>query len=190
MAIEGMIGSIRLVTGALDAEGVPYAVTGSVASSIHGEPITSIDVDIVVLMTPDQAPRFAGRMAPRFYADAETLRRAALDHSITNILDQTTGLKFDISVLAETPYHQQLFQRRIKMAHPDSGVTFWIVSPEDIVLMKLLRRRDTRSRKQWDNALSVVRVQGSRLDWAYLRKWARQLSIEGDLEALAREAGI
>ena len=61
---------------------------------------------------------------------------------------------------------------------------------EDIILMKLLWRRDTRSTKQWENALSVARVKGARMDWKYLFEQARTLDIEEDLIALRDEAGI
>ncbi len=37
MATEPLMDLIQLVAGALESEGVPYAVTGSIASSIHGE---------------------------------------------------------------------------------------------------------------------------------------------------------
>ena len=56
--------------------------------------------------------------------------------------------------------------------------------------MKLLWRKDTQSRKQWENALSVVRVKGVSLDWKYLFEQARTLGLEDDLIKLRDEAGI
>jgi hypothetical protein len=56
--------------------------------------------------------------------------------------------------------------------------------------MKLEWRKDTGSRKQWDNALGVVRVHGARLDWKYLFERARLLGVEGDLTALRDESGV
>ncbi|GMU24896.1 MAG: hypothetical protein AMXMBFR13_49670 [Phycisphaerae bacterium] len=44
---------IRKLCGALEDQQVLYAVTGSVSTSIHGEPVTCIDVD-------DQLAREAG----------------------------------------------------------------------------------------------------------------------------------
>jgi hypothetical protein len=64
------------------------------------------------------------------------------------------------------------------------------VSPEDIVLMKLIWRKHSQSHKQWDNALGVLRVKQHQLDWEYLRKWARVQDVEQDLDQLAKEAGI
>ena len=190
MPVDPLLEVIALVTNALDRQGVVYAVTGSVASGIYGEPVTSIDVDIAVRMTPDQAAEVAQRLRPRFYADADMLRQAARDCSLANLIDQQTTLKVDISVLENTPYHEEVLKRRTRISYPGSDTSFWVVSKEDIILMKLLWRRDSRSRKQWENALGVVQVQGHRLDWPYLRCWAQRLGVEEDLDQLAREAGI
>jgi len=65
-----------------------------------------------------------------------------------------------------------------------------VVTAEDIILMKLLWRRESRSEKQWSNALSVARVKRARLDWKYLWEQARSLGIEDDLVKLRDEAGI
>jgi hypothetical protein len=181
---------IRMVTGALEGEGVVYAVTGSIASSIHGEPVTSLDVDLVTCMTADQAGRVAGRLVPRLYAEVDAVRRAAVEHRMVNFIDGSSGFKVDISMLDDSAYHRELMSRRVKIAHPESGDAFWVVSPEDIVLMKLVWRRESRSEKQWRNALSVLKVQGHRLDWSYLRSWAGRLGVLEDLEQLAREARI
>ena len=64
------------------------------------------------------------------------------------------------------------------------------VTPEDIILMKLLWRRDSTSEKQWRDALSVARVKGARMDWKYLFEQAKRLGIEEDLITLRDEAGI
>ena len=190
MATEPLMDVIRMVAGALEGEGVSYAVTGSIASSIHGEPVTSLDVDMVTFMSADQAARVAGRLGPRLYADADMLRRAAVEHRMANFIDGSSGFKVDISVLADTAYHRELMRRRVKITSPDIGDTFWVVSPEDIVLMKLEWRKESRSEKQWRNALSVLKVRGHQLDWSYLRDWAGRMGVLDDLEALAREARI
>ena len=45
------------IIGQLDRAGVPYMVTGSIASSYHGEPRATRDIDIVVDTTPDALNR-------------------------------------------------------------------------------------------------------------------------------------
>jgi hypothetical protein len=158
MSTNPIIDLIAQVTASLEEEGITYAVTGSVASSIHGEPVTSIDLDIVTNMKPEQATRLANKVAPRIYADANMLRQAAVEHAMVNFYDAVTGFKIDISVLEDTPYHKEVMKRRIHITHPRENISFWVVSPEDVILMKLIWRKDSQSQKQWDNALGVARV--------------------------------
>jgi len=190
MASDALMELIHLVTCALDAEGAVYAVTGSIASSIHGEPVASLDVDIVTFLIPEQAARVAARVAPRLYADSDMMRRAAAEHRMANIIDGASGFKVDISILADSAYHREIMRRRVRIAHPESGSAFWVVSPEDTILMKLVWRKESRSEKQWRNALSVAKTQGNRLDWNYLRSWAGRLGVLEDLEALRKEVGV
>ena len=181
---------LTLVCDALDSVGIRYAVTGSVASSVHGEPITSFDVDICLTMTAADARRFDEVLPDRFYRNLEGMEQAATNRSMSNIIDTKTGLKVDLSTLPDEPYFRSVMVRRYQIAYEPGGRSFWTVTAEDIVLMKLLWRKDSRSQKQWDNALSVVRVRANQLDVRYLREWADRLGIQGDLDALINEAGL
>ena len=59
------------VLAAFDALEVPYAVGGSVASSLYGNYRMTNDVDILVDMRPGQVREFVERLGPDFVADIE-----------------------------------------------------------------------------------------------------------------------
>ncbi|MCK4660543.1 MAG: hypothetical protein KAV82_13565 [Phycisphaerae bacterium] len=174
----------------LDAVGIPYAVTGSVASSFHGEPYASLDVDLVCRMTPEQAGQVAKRLPQRFYRSDEMLIEAAQNCGFAHLIDTKTGLKVDLSVPAKTSFYDQVLLRRQSVELAPDTPRFDFVTAEDIVLMKLLWRKDSQSTKQWDNALGVVRIQAARLDWKYLFDQAEQLGLTDDLTALRDTAGV
>ena len=190
MNADPFVDLIDVTTRHLAHVGIEYAVTGSVMSGIHGEPVTSYDVDIVVKMDAAQAVRLADALPQRFYRSEESLVDAARTCGMANLIDSDTGLKVDLSCMQPTSYRDAVFLRRVKVSLGPGTPEFDGVTPEDIVLMKLLWRKDTRSQKQWENALSVARVNGARMDWKYLFEQARELEIEDDLTKLRDEAGI
>lgn len=181
---------IQCVVEHLDRLKVSYAITGSVASGVHGEPIQSQDVDIALRMLPSQARALAASLPNRFYRSAELIEEVAKVGGMANLIDSMTGLKIDLCVLAHTPFYNEVLARRVLMPFDPHGPSFYVVTAEDIILMKLLWRRDSRSEKQWSNALSVARVRRASLDWKYLLDQARSLGIEDDLIQLRDEARI
>lgn len=187
---DALVGALTAVVEALEAVGAKYAVTGSIASSVHGEPFASLDVDLIVIASAGEAAKVAASLGPRFYAPADMLSAAAERNEFANVVDNASGLKVDLSFVAGTGYLAEALARRVRSRIGSSGPEFWFTTPEDVILMKLLWRRETRSAKQWENALSVARVRGTRMDWKYLFAKAEELGVEGDLTKLRDEAGI
>ncbi len=187
---NALITTLSAVADALEQNNVIYAVTGSLASSLHGEYFESMDVDIVLIASPADALNAASQLAPRFYAPAEMLSDAASRGSIANVIDNQTGLKVDLSFIGVDSYMRQVLQRRIRSRIGSDPREFWFVTPEDIILMKLVWRKDTQSAKQWENALGVARMKNVNMDWKYLFEQARTLGVEADLIKLRDEAGI
>ena len=111
---DALIQTLTAVVEALEAVGVPYAVTGSVASSVHGEPHMTQDVDLVLRSSPAQAAAVAARIRPRFYAPDDMLMQAAAEHGFANVIDGLTGLKADLSFVAETGFLGEVMARRIR----------------------------------------------------------------------------
>lgn len=187
---DAFVDLLNAVCQPLEDQRIQYAITGSIVSSVYGEPLTSLDVDICLRMSPVEARQLARTLPARFYRDEDAMVDAATRSTMANLLDLNSHLKIDLSVLAREPYYDSVLSRRRLVSYGLGGQQFWSVSPEDIVLMKLLWRKDSKSQKQWNNALSVVRVRGANLDWKYLNEWAPRLQLKQDLESLRIEAGV
>ena len=189
MTDDPLVEVLSAVTRVLDEAHVEYAVTGSIASGLHGEPRATIDVDIACRLSPAQAEAVARGLPDRFYRSADVLRRAAETSGMANLIDQSTGVKVDLSALSRTTFHDSVLARRKPIPFGTGAPEFQFVTAEDVVLMKLDWRRRSRSAKQWDDALGVVRVRGARLDWDYLRRMASLLDLADDLDRLRDEGG-
>ncbi|HXI03701.1 MAG TPA: hypothetical protein VNI57_11045 [Candidatus Saccharimonadales bacterium] len=170
-----------LAAEALESCGLRYLIGGSLASSFSGEPRATLDIDMVVDLSPKLVAAVVERMKGEFYADADSLRRAAAEHSSANIIHLATSIKVDLFVMGGTPLDEQQMERRQQVQIPGvPGRFLYVYAPEDILLQKLrwYRLGGEKSDHQWRDVMGILRVQGERLDGAYLRRGAETLGVE------------
>jgi len=176
-----------LVVEALEALGVPYLIGGSLASAVHGVVRTTLDADLLADLQLEHAEPLAQALGTAFYVDVESIRDAIRRRSSFNVIHLETMFKVDIFILRQRPFDQTQLQRRTKQViATDPEREVYVASAEDTVLAKLewYRRGGEVSDRQWQDVLGVLRVQGSRLDLAYLQHWATSLGVS-DLLAKA-----
>jgi len=100
--------------------------------------------------------------------------------------------KVDVFVCEQRPFDQAQFERRkAQVIATDPERTAYVASAEDTVLAELERYRmgGDASERQWRDMLGVLKVQGERLDLAYLRQWAAALGVADLLESALTEVG-
>lgn len=162
---------------ALDGAGVGYLLSGSLASSLQGEPRATHDIDLVV----EVDTRLVDALARAFGADAyyfdQMAAREALDHrGMFNLIDTATGDKVDFWALTDSGFDQSRFARRERVRV--FGVDIAVSSPEDTILQKLKWAKAAGgSEKQVRDAIGVYEFQHGTLDEAYLDRWAIELDV-------------
>jgi hypothetical protein len=182
---------ILLVAQTLERLGIPYAIGGSLASSLHGVMRSTLDVDIVADMKLEHIQPLVAALSKEFYADDEMMRDAIEHHSSFNLIHYETAFKVDIFIRKLRPFDQmQLERRRKSVIATDPEESVWVVSPEDIILAKLewYRMGGEVSDRQWRDILGVLKTRAGELDLAYLRKWAIELKIVDLLDRALKEA--
>jgi hypothetical protein len=180
---------IRHVITVLDDLNIRYAIGGSLASSLYGEPRHTQDADLTVEPFPGKERLFVLRFpADEYYADEAMIRDAVARRASFNILHLHTGFKVDVFVQKDRPFDRELLARRVKArVFGEDGDEYGVVSAEDCVLLKLewFRLGGEASDRQWRDILGVMKTQAGGLDEAYLDQWAEQLGVK-DLLARAR----
>jgi hypothetical protein len=182
---------ILLVVDALDALSVPYFIGGSVASAMYGLRRTTLDADIVADLRLAHAAPFAEALEGAFYVDAEMIRDAITHRASFNLLHLETMFKVDIFLPKDRPFDRIQFERRQeRIIDQETHRSVVLASPEDTILAKLAWHRlgGETSARQWEDVLGVLRVQGERLDGAYMQHWAAELSISDVLARAIDEA--
>lgn len=152
-------------------------VTGSYASSAHGVPRATNDIDIVIAPTVDQLRALIAELPEdRYYADELDAMDALKHHSQFNVIDFATTWKADLIVKKSRTFSGVEFGRR--RSHTVAGVHVHLATPEDVLIVKLEWFKEGESARQLEDAAGIIRRQGSALDLAYVEKWVKELGVE------------
>ncbi len=85
-----------------------YAIVGSIASSVHGVPRATLDVDILAALDRDSVDAIVDRLEPGFYVDRETARAAVRARRSFNVIHDDTVVKADVYVPASALARREL----------------------------------------------------------------------------------
>lgn len=190
LELEEAFRMILKVSRVLERLGVPWVTVGSIASSIHGIPRTTEDIDLVARLEPSHVSSLVEALRDEFYLDQERIHSAIRRGSSFNLIHLETLVKIDVFVPEEAVARLEISRRNpVTLQGPEGEeIALQMASPEDVVVQKLAwyRRGNEVSDRQWRDALGVLKVQGERLDFDYLHKAARRLGVEDLLERALR----
>lgn len=191
MTVPDYISALTPLLSVFKELGIEYQVGGSVASSAYGMARTTLDIDIVADIRRIQVPELVNRLENGYYIAEPAVIEALENQSCFNLIHLKTMLKIDIFTLKSREYNQQSFQRARNdtFGEPPHVMPCRFAAPEDIILNKLewYKAGSGTSERQWNDVLGVLKVQGDKLDFAYMRRWAAELDIAELLEKAINE---
>ena len=161
---------------ALDRTGVPHMLAGSFASSLHGSPRATQDIDLVIDPTLESLTQLlAVLVSDDVYLDPEIARDEFRRRSQFNVVDLKTGWKADLIFRKARPFSVSEFERRAPSIV--LGVEIFVASAEDTVLAKLEWAKLGESERQLRDVRGILDVKGSSLDRGYIERWVDDLSV-------------
>jgi hypothetical protein len=169
--------TLRFVVKVLDGNHIEYMITGSVASSLQGEPRATHDLDVVVAIRTQDAPALLEHFCrPQFYLDEQAILDAVATEGMFNAINLEDGDKVDFWMLTDSAFDASRFERRITV--DVFGTSLKVSTPEDTILAKLRwSQLSGGSEKSFVDALRVYEVQAHALDIAYLAEWVERLGV-------------
>ena len=179
------------VIEALEALNVPYLIGGSFAAAVYGVARMTADADLVADVHFEHIDPLVSRLGTDFYLDVESMREAIRQHSSFSFIHLKTMFKVDVFIPKHRPYSQMQLNRRVRQSLSiEIEQLAYFSSAEDSVLSKLewYRLGNEVSDRQWRDILGMIKTQGERLDFAYLRQWAAALNVADLLEKALFEA--
>ncbi len=167
------------VRRAFEIAAVRYAIGGSWASTTHGEPRQTNDIDLIAAFSEPSLNLFLDSLGEGYYYDRETAQQARRAARPFNVIHQKLAFKFDIFTVDDEYGAVELDRRQYVTVGTLDQEPVPVVSAEDIIIAKLRWYRDGGevSQQQWRDVLGVFRMENRRLDEPYLNEWTRKLGL-------------
>ena len=173
------------VVEVLENLGIPYMVVGGFAAILYGEPRLTIDVDIVADMKLEHVkPLVAAFPVPDYYVSEEGIHDSLQRGYPFNVIQPATGAKVVLVPLPRDPFTRSAFQRRQRLEYDEAGRSATFITPEDIIVAKLIAHRETGSDKHLRDARGVLVMQWGELNLGAIRRGARANGVLEQFEAL------
>ncbi|RPD39286.1 hypothetical protein [Chitinophaga barathri] len=168
-----MIPFFNKITDVLNKHEIPYMLSGSVAMSLYILPRATRDFDFIIHLQPGDIDRFVENFSEGYYCDADAVKEAVERQGMFNIIDHESGFKADFVVLKNAPFRQMEFSRRIQMDF--YGKPIYVVSPEDLLISKLIWIQDLQSAIQMEDIRNIAEKED--LDKEYISSWIKKLNL-------------
>lgn len=159
-----------------ETQNLDYAVMGGLAVRVHGIPRPTYDVDFQLTVDEQRLKDFLTSLEELGYSCYAPYDRGWRDQVggmplIKLKTYMVDGQSIDIDVfLSETPFQRSVMERRVRVEF--EGKSVWFVTPEDLILFKVLANRP----RDLGDVADVLFVQGD-LDSSYMVHWANELGI-------------
>jgi hypothetical protein len=192
MDITMIVRTLTPLADAFDWFGIPYHLTGSLATSVYVKAQAVQGIEVVSNIKFSQVPALVVQLE-NTYDVKEIAMRAAIEHRGSfRLVHHDTLQKIDVALSAYRAYSQIKQGRAQRHALEQGSQAFYVASPEDTILTLLERYNGgvQRFQRLWEAILEILAMQGSILDLAYLRLWATSLDVALLLEQALITAGI
>lgn len=170
----------RDVLRRLEAAGIEYFVTGSVALGAWATFRQTNDVDMVVrLAGADYESKLRPAFEPDYIVNPLSIHGVKALGAVISVAE---GMKADMIVRQPDAWGESAFARRVLIDDPAFG-RVWVCSPEDLIVAKLEFSDSGRSARQMQDCRVLARSRAD-LDWEYLERHAQALGLADLLAAI------
>jgi hypothetical protein len=169
----------------LEQLNIPYMVVGGFAAIFYGEPRFTLDVDIVADVKLHHISKLANMFPfPEYYLSEEGIRDSLIRCYPFNIIQPTTGAKVDIVPMPSDSFTRAAFKRRQRKVCDETGRTAMFITPEDIIIAKLVAFSRTGSDKHLRDARGILVTLWEQLDLERIKTEASAINLDEQLGQL------
>jgi hypothetical protein len=162
---------------------IPFAFIGGLANAVHGYPRSTLDLDVLILVEDENLNTLIEKLQGKVQFRSENPVEFASQTKVIPLI-LPGGLGVDL-VIGGLEYEKGLLDRAEEV-NVFNDITLKIVTPEDLIIMKLISLRA----KDRDDVHEILSRQKGRLDLEYIQKWLRNFEQVLDRSDLIRDLRI
>jgi hypothetical protein len=173
--------TLWMVVNQFERLAIPYAIMGGLAVRIHGLPRPTHDIDFTIGIGRTELIDWFVVAEKEGLCVEDSYKKGWVDNvqglpliKLKAYYTATECLDIDI-FLAEVDFQKAVLQRRQQVFLNDQSL--YVVSPEDLILLKLIAGRP----RDFLDIKDILFVQG-RLDNDYMLFWAEKYKVENKLQ--------
>ena len=171
---------VNIFVSRIERLGIPYVVTGAVASIIYGEPRLTNDVDMIVKLQAENIDGFV-RAFPvtDFYCPPVEVLKIEMGRPYRghfNLIHHETGTKADIYLAGEDELHRWALSKRREAVVEGQGVK--VAPPEYVIVRKLEYYREGRSEKHLRDIAGMLAISNDQVDFGQLQEFLQRYGLE------------
>lgn len=172
---------LKTVVGYLDSNDIEYVLIGGIAVIVHGNPRTTVDLDMIVKLDEEDMEDLAGYLQKEgFFTDADDMRTAFKERTHFSAEEKDSLLRLDIKGIYEEKDRVTLKNRK-EVEYDD--ITMYVASPEDTIANKLYYG----SEQDIEDAEGIYVRQEGDLDREYLEERCQSLGVTEEFEEMKKE---
>lgn len=166
---------------------VAYLLSGSFAVSYYGFPRSTHDIDFVIEVKEEDLQNLIKaikELGKSYLFNQDEIVQSVKTSSQFNIYHIDTGIKIDFWPIKNNIFEKNKFKKSKEFTFNNQKIK--VVSPEDLILTKLLWCKEIKSERHLRDCIGIMKVQGDKLDMNYLIQWANTLKIKDLLKKAVR----
>ncbi len=171
---------------------IPYALSGSLASSLYGLQRATLHIDFVADLRRKHLPSFCDRLSGLYLLHQEELETAIRQKTCFTLVHLESLLKVTVTLPGMLATGRQVFHQAREIALVEGDPSVSVLSPEQLILLLLeaFKRSNERADDLWYDLLGIMKVQGTDLDLPFLIQQAACLGVAELFTRALVDAGL
>lgn len=167
---------LRQIVRELNRSGIEHMLAGSFASTFHGDPRATNDIDRVISYDKNSLDRFVRDLdVDTCYVSPEAAEEAWSRHGQFNVVMLDSGWKVNLIFRKDRAFSREEFARRPSVEI--AGVRVSLATAEDTIIAKLDWARAGESERQLRDVVGIIEASAADLDLTYIQRWIDELDL-------------